>query len=240
MSSLIKTSGLTKIFNTDGVETRALFGIDLEVKRGEFLAIMGPSGSGKSTLLHILGFLDSFTTGEFYFDGKSVGGFMEDELAKLRNNQIGFIFQSFNLLARDSVFENVRLPLLYSEIPENQWNEIVEKSVESVGLSHRRDYPTAKLSGGEKQRVAIARALVCNPQIIFADEPTGNLDSKSGQLVMDIIQKLSTEDGRTVILVTHETYTSQYAERIITLKDGRLESDRRVEKRHIVGVGFKK
>lgn len=237
---MIETKNLSKTYETDGVKTPVLRSIDLTIKKGEFLAVMGPSGSGKSTLLHILGFLEGFTAGEFYFDGKSVGGFMEDELAKLRNNQIGFIFQSFNLLSRDSVFENVRLPLLYSEIPENQWNEIVEKSVESVGLSHRIDYPTAKLSGGEKQRVAIARALVCNPKIIFADEPTGNLDSKSGQLVMDIIQRLSTEDGRTVILVTHETYTSQYAERIITLKDGRLESDKKVEKRHIAGVGFQK
>ncbi len=235
---MIETKNLSKIYTTDGVETPALRSVDLKIKKGEFLAIMGPSGSGKSTLLHILGFLDNYTGGEFYFDGKLADTFSDDDLARLRNEQVGFIFQSFNLLPRATVFENVRLPLLYSKIPEKDWEVLVRQAVESVGLSHRIDYLSSKLSGGEKQRAAIARSLVCDPQIIFADEPTGNLDSKSGQVVMDIIQKLSTEQNRTIILVTHETYTSQYAERIITLKDGKLESDRKVANRHIAKDGF--
>lgn len=238
--NLIEVKNLKKVYLTDGVETPAIRDISLNVKKGEFLAVMGPSGSGKSTLLHILGFLDSWTAGEFFFDGKSAKKYSQEELAEIRNQQVGFIFQSFNLLPRSSVFENVLLPLLYSKIPRTKWDDLANEAIKSVGLEPRRDYLTSKLSGGEKQRAAIARALVCDPKIIFADEPTGNLDSKSGQLVMDIIQKLSIEQGRTVILVTHETYTSQYAERIITLKDGLLESDRRVETRHLAGDSFKK
>ena len=186
---------------------------------------MGPSGSGKSTLLHIMGFLDRPTKGLYRFDGKTADDFSDDGLARIRNIQMGFIFQSFNLLPRTSVFENVKLPLLYSEMPENQWDKRVGEVIEAVGLSHRAYHEPAELSGGEKQRAAIARALVNHPEVIFADEPTGNLDSKSGQAVMDIIQGLNEDKGHTIVLITHETDTAEHASRIIRLHDGSIESD---------------
>jgi len=237
---LIEIKDLEKIYTTDGVKTPALEGVSLSIEPGEFLAIMGPSGSGKSTLLHILGFLDDYTKGEYRLDGKIIDNYSKEEIAQIRNQKMGFIFQSFNLLPRATVFENIKLPLIYSQTPEKKWVNLVIEAISSVGLSHRLDYEASRLSGGEKQRVAIARALVNNPQVIFADEPTGNLDSKSGQIIMDIIQKLSIDQKRTVILVTHETYTSEYAERIITLKDGRMNSDRKVTERHIAGDKFHK
>ncbi|MBI2474903.1 ABC transporter ATP-binding protein [Candidatus Uhrbacteria bacterium] len=230
--AIIEITNLKKTYVNDGVETPALRGVSFSVRAGEFIAIMGPSGSGKSTLLHILGFLDPHTGGEYKFDGKLVTDYSKQEIAKVRNKKMGFIFQAFNLLARTTVLENVKLPLLYSDVPESKWNELALQAIESVGLSHRINHESSQLSGGEKQRVAIARALVNNPQIIFADEPTGNLDSKSGQIVMDIIQRLSEEQGKTVILITHETYTAEHAERIITMRDGKIESDKTVERRH--------
>ncbi len=236
---VIETKNLEMIYHTDGVDTPALRGIDFKVEKGEFVAIMGPSGSGKSTLLQILGFLDKHTGGEYRFDGKTIDDYSKEEIAHVRNKKMGFIFQAFNLLARATVLENVKLPLLYSDIPESLWDEMAMKAIESVGLSHRVNYESSKLSGGEKQRVAIARALVNNPQIIFADEPTGNLDSKSGQMVMEIIQKLNEESGHTVILITHETYTAEHAQRIIRLRDGLIESDKRVEHRHASGEFIK-
>lgn len=236
---VIETKNLEMIYYTDGVDTPALRGIDFKVEKGEFVAIMGPSGSGKSTLLQILGFLDKHTGGEYRFDGKTIDDYSKEEIAHVRNKKMGFIFQAFNLLARATVLENVKLPLLYSDIPESLWDEMAMKAIESVGLSHRVNYESSKLSGGEKQRVAIARALVNNPQIIFADEPTGNLDSKSGQMVMEIIQKLNEESGHTVILITHETYTAEHAQRIIRLRDGLIESDKRVEHRHASGEFIK-
>jgi len=197
------------------------------INAGEFVSIMGPSGSGKSTLLHVLGFLDRNTEGMYWFDGKTIDDYSSNELARVRNKRMGFVFQSFNLLAKATVIENVKLPLLYSDVHEKLWDEMARHAVDSVGLSHRIGYHSSDLSGGEKQRVAIARALVNNPAVVFADEPTGNLDSKSGAQVMGIIENLH-HQGKTIILITHETYTAEYAQRIITLADGRIENDRKV------------
>ena len=228
--SLIEVHNLEKTYNDGETETHALCGVSFDIEEGEFVAIMGPSGSGKSTLLHILGFLDKQTTGTYLFDGKAIDNYSENEIAKVRNKKMGFIFQAFNLLSRTTVLENVKLPLLYSGLKESLWSEMAQRAIEKVGLSHRANYETSQLSGGEKQRVAIARALVNNPQVIFADEPTGNLDSRSGSQVMEIIEKLN-DQGHTIILITHETYTAEYAQRIIKLKDGLIENDERVEQR---------
>lgn len=230
--ALIEIKNLEKIYSSDGIETPALRGVSFDVSEGEFVAIMGPSGSGKSTLLHILGFLDRHTNGEYKFDGKTIDDYPAKELAHVRNKKMGFIFQAFNLLSRATVLNNVKLPLLYSDVKESLWDKMALKAIDAVGLSHRANYDSSRLSGGEKQRVAVARALVNNPQIIFADEPTGNLDSKSGQVIMEIIQKLNEVEGRTVILITHETYTAEHAQRIIRVKDGLIESDKKVEHRH--------
>jgi putative ABC transport system ATP-binding protein len=220
--------------------TQALRGVSFSAQEGEFIAIMGPSGSGKSTLLHILGFLDSPTKGEYRFDGKTMQDYTKEELARIRNKKMGFVFQAFNLLPRTSVLENVKLPLLYSGIKESLRNEIAQRAIESVGLSGRVRHESSQLSGGEKQRVAIARALVNNPAVIFADEPTGNLDSKSGQTIMEILQRLHEEKGYTIILITHETYTAEHAQRIIRLLDGKLESDTRVTNQHKARDQFEK
>jgi len=234
---IMEVKNLEKTYQDEDVAlvTRVLNGLNLKINRGEFVAVMGPSGSGKSTLLHILGFLDPPTGGEYLFDNKLSSDYSEDEVARVRNKKLGFVFQSFNLLPRTTVLENVKLPLQYSDVREELWDEMARKAIESVGLTQRLDFEPSQLSGGEKQRVAIARALVNNPDVIFADEPTGNLDSKSGELVMEIIQKLHFEMGHTVILITHETYTAEYAERIIKLRDGEIESDTKVEKRRIGG-----
>ncbi len=208
--------------------TNALCDISFNIENGEFVAIMGPSGSGKSTLLHILGLLDKQTSGTYFFNEKNVSDYSDEEIAHIRNEKLGFVFQSFNLLARATVLENVKLPLLYSDIKESAWNEIALKAIEQVGLSHRVNHTASKLSGGEKQRAAIARALINNPQVIFADEPTGNLDSKSGQIIMEILQKLNAEKKHTIILITHETYTAELAKRIIHIKDGKMENDQMV------------
>ncbi len=235
--ALIEAKNLEKIYQGEGIETPAVCGVSFNISKNEFVAIMGPSGSGKSTLLHILGFLDRHTSGEYRFDGKTIDDYSEDEVAHVRNKKMGFVFQMFNLLPRTSVLENVRLPLVYSGIKEAEWNDIAQKAIESVGLSHRINHDSSQLSGGEKQRVAIARAVINNPQIIFADEPTGNLDSKSGGQVMDLIENLHRE-GHTIILITHETYTAGYAERIIRLKDGLIESDEVVRSQHHVNGHF--
>lgn len=229
--SLIEINDLKKTYYSEGVETQALRGVSFDIKTGEFVAIMGPSGSGKSTLLHILGFLDRPTGGKYLFDGKTINDYSEEELAHIRNKKMGFIFQTFNLLSRTSVLENVKLPLLYSGIKESLWDEMALKAIDSVGLSHRSHHQPSQLSGGEQQRAAIARALVNSPQVIFADEPTGNLDSKSGQIIMEILQKLNDEEGHTIVLITHETYTAENAERIIRILDGKVESDKMVDHR---------
>ena len=212
--------------------TQALRGVSFSIERGEFVAVMGPSGSGKSTLLHVLGFLDRQTKGEYRFDGKTIDDYTSEEVAHVRNKRMGFVFQAFNLLARTTVQENVKLPLLYSDVKKSEQEELARKAVAAVGLTERSSHLSSQLSGGEKQRVAIARALVNNPDIIFADEPTGNLDSKSGQQVMKIIQQLNEKEGKTVILITHETYTAEHAQRIIHMLDGKIESDEKVGHRH--------
>jgi putative ABC transport system ATP-binding protein len=230
MESLIEVKGLEKTYLDGESQTRALGGVSFDIKEGEFVAVMGPSGSGKSTLLHILGFLDDYTNGTYYFDGKDASKYSQQEIARVRNKKMGFVFQAFNLLPRTTVFENVKLPLLYSGIKESLWDKTAKKAIEQVGLSHRVNHETSQLSGGEKQRVAIARALVNEPSVIFADEPTGNLDSKSGSQVMEIIEGLN-DEGHTIILITHETYTAEYAQRIIRLKDGLIENDSQVTQR---------
>ncbi|GMQ94903.1 MAG: ABC transporter ATP-binding protein [Patescibacteria group bacterium] len=211
--------------------TRALRGVSFSVRKGEFVAVTGNSGSGKSTLLHILGFLDRQTAGTYRFEGKTIDDYSREEIAHVRNKRMGFVFQSFNLLARTSVLENVKLPLLYSSVEESLRDELARRAIEAVGLSHRVRHESAQLSGGEKQRVAIARALVNKPNLIFADEPTGNLDSASGQKVMEILQTLN-EAGHTIMLITHETYTAEHAERIIRILDGKIESDTMVSRRN--------
>lgn len=213
------------MYAQEGVETRALRGISFEIGRGEFVAIMGPSGSGKSTLLHVLGFLDRQSAGEYLFEGRSIADYGDEDLARVRNEKMGFVFQAFNLLSRTSVWENVKLPLLYSRVPEAKWDGLVRDAIKLVGLEHRTEHESSQLSGGEKQRVAIARALVTSPEIIFADEPTGNLDSHSGNIIMETLDRLNSEKGHTIVLITHESFAAAHARRIITLRDGKVESD---------------
>ena len=217
--------GVTKAYLDGDVKTHALNGVSLSVKKGEFIAIMGPSGSGKSTLLHILGFLDRPTAGEYYFEGRSMDDYSDEELARIRNRKMGFVFQAFNLLPRTSVYENVKLPLLYSARSEREGEKLIKKSIEAVGLMHRIDHIPSELSGGERQRVAIARALVNDAWVIYADEPTGNLDSKSGEMIMSMLQELNEKYGHTVVLVTHEKSFAKYAKRIVHMRDGKIESD---------------
>jgi len=232
---IIEVNFLKKVFINGEVVTKVLHGLSFNINKGEFVAIMGPSGSGKSTLMYILGLLDRATSGEYKLEEKDVVHLSDNELAGLRNRKIGFVFQSFNLLARTTVLENVKLPLTYSVNKKNI--EIRAREVlKSVGLGHRLDYFTNQISGGEKQRVAIARALVNNPSVIFADEPTGNLDSKSGVQIMKILQELNNA-GNTIILVTHETYTSEHAKRIIKIKDGMIIDDYSVKNRRIAQDG---
>jgi putative ABC transport system ATP-binding protein len=230
--SLINIKNLSKTYKNDGTETPVLNGLNFSIEAGEFLAIMGPSGSGKSTLLHIIGLLDEPTSGEYFFDDKLITKYSKDEIAHIRNKTMGFVFQSFNLLPRATVLENVKLPLLYSSVPETEWDGRARKAIEAVGLTHRIDHEPSQLSGGEKQRVAIARALVNDPKIIFADEPTGNLDTKSGKTIMEILQNLHDREGHTIILITHETHTAEHAQRIIHIIDGKIDSDQTVKSRH--------
>ena len=236
--NIIQVRKLCKTYDNEGVKTQAVCDVSFSVEKGEFIAIMGPSGSGKSTLMQMLGFLDRPTGGEYFFDGKDTSNFNDDELARIRNKKVGFIFQAFNLLPRTSVFENIELPLLYDEKREvRKSNEKkVLNALHSVFMEHRSSYLSNQLSGGEKQRVAIARALVNEPEVIFADEPTGNLDSKSGVQVMKILQKLNAQ-GHTIILVTHETFTAEHAKRILQMKDGALVSDEPVINRRYAEDG---
>lgn len=232
---LITVKDLKKEYITGEVVTQVLHGLSFSIDKGEFLAIMGPSGSGKSTLMHILGMLERSTSGLYEFDGRDVAKMSDNELADFRNRKIGFVFQAFNLLPRTTVLENVKLPLVYADNIKNT-DERAKIVLESVGLGHRLNYFTNQISGGEKQRVAIARALVNEPDIIFADEPTGNLDSKSGTQVMEILQKLNNA-GNTIVLVTHETFTSEHAKRIIQIKDGSITNDYQVSNRRIAHDG---
>jgi putative ABC transport system ATP-binding protein len=224
---LLKLQQLEKVYESEGVRTEALMDATFTIRQGEFVAIMGPSGSGKSTLMQVLGLLDRSTAGSYELAGENIKEHTDDELALLRNEKIGFVFQSFNLLPRTSVYENVELPLLYREKGNKNNQERVMNALRAVSMEHRAQYLSNQLSGGEKQRVAIARALVNDPEIIFADEPTGNLDSKSGLQVMRILQTAH-QEGKTIILVTHEKATSEYAERIIRMHDGRIVGDEKV------------
>lgn len=227
---LIAAIHLRKTYANEGVETVALREATFTLEKGEFVSIMGPSGSGKSTLMHLLGLLDRPTTGTYMLDDQDVAQLSSDELSGLRNTKIGFIFQSFNLLPKTTVAENVELPLLYDRDAASDNRKKVEAALEAVNMLHRKDYFSNQLSGGEKQRVAIARALVNDPEIIFADEPTGNLDSRSGLQVMNILQKLN-DMGRTIILVTHETATAEHGKRMLRMVDGQIVEDTPIHNR---------
>lgn len=233
---LINVKDLCKTYENEGVSTPVLHDVAFSIGQGEFVAIMGPSGSGKSTLMHILGLLERSNCGTYLLDGRDVTDLSDNELAGLRNKRIGFVFQAFNLLPKTTVEENVELPLLYDEDKAERNGPRIAAALEAVGMTHRAKYFSNQLSGGEKQRVAIARALVNDPDIVFADEPTGNLDSKSGLQVMRILQGLN-DAGRTVILVTHETVTAEHAKRIIRVVDGRIVADEPVAVRRIAGPG---
>lgn len=222
--AMIELKEVSKIYENGGVVTNALLGVDLKIEKGEFVALMGPSGSGKSTLMHIMGFLDRLTHGEYFFNGRDVSKLSDDELAKSRRDQAGFIFQFFNLLADCTVLENVALPLVYAEVVGEERTKRAKEAVEAVGLTPRSGYLANRLSGGERQRVAIARAIVNNPTVIFADEPTGNLDTKTGAMVLKFLQDLNKE-GHTVVMVTHEQEAAEFAGRIIRLRDGKIISD---------------
>ncbi len=223
---IINVKNIKKSYNVGTQEVHALRGIDLSVEKGEFMAIMGPSGSGKTTLMNIIGCLDTPTSGTYELNGKSVSSLEDDELASIRNKEIGFVFQSFNLLAKNSTLDNVLLPLKYAGENKNDAVIKAKKVIGRVGLTERLDHTPAELSGGQQQRVAIARALVNNPSIIFADEPTGNLDSKTGEEVMNLFKELNSY-GQTIILITHEDSVAQQSNRVITIMDGLIKSDNR-------------
>ena len=218
---MIKTEKLQKIFKTEEVETWALNDVTLEIKEGEFVAIMGPSGCGKSTLLNILGLLDNPTNGTYQLNGTDVSKFSEAERTNLRKGVIGFVFQSFNLIDELNVYENIELPLLYMGVPKEERKQRVEEAMKRMDIAHRVKHFPQQLSGGQQQRVAIARAVVANPKIILADEPTGNLDSKNGKEVMDLLTQLNKE-GTTVVMVTHSQHDAGYATRVINLFDGQV------------------
>ena len=221
---MITLKNIKKVFKTEEIETWALQNVNLEVKKGEFVAIMGPSGCGKSTLLNILGLLDSPSEGTYMLDGKDVSHMSEDDRTDLRKGRLGFVFQSFNLIDELSVVENVELPLLYMGTPKKERRRLVNEVVERVAMSHRAQHFPAQLSGGQQQRVAIARAVISRPQIILADEPTGNLDSKHGKEVMELLKELHNE-GRTIIMVTHSQHDANYADRVVNLFDGEIVSE---------------
>ena len=227
-SILIRTEHLQRIYVMGDQQVHALRSVSNTIERGSFVAIMGPSGSGKSTFMNIIGCLDKPTTGKYYLDGVDIGSLDRDELAEIRNHKIGFVFQQFNLLARTSALENVELPLLYSGQDKKHFKERAMGSLEAVGLAQRYDHHPSQLSGGQQQRVAIARALICNPQLILADEPTGALDSKTSVEIMAIFQKMNSEKGMTIVVVTHEPDIAHYADRIIVFKDGHVLTDERV------------
>ena len=216
---MIKAIGLTKIFRTESVQTIALNEISIDISEGEFVAIMGPSGCGKSTLLNILGLLDNPTSGELWFIGKEVSRYSENDRTDMRNGNIGFVFQSFNLIDELTVFENVELPLLYAGVPVHERVDRVNKALERMQIGHRTEHYPQQLSGGQQQRVAIARAVVTNPKLILADEPTGNLDSKNGAEVMNLLTELNKE-GTSIVMVTHSQHDAGFAHRVIHLFDG--------------------
>lgn len=229
---MIITKNLQKVFTTEEVETTALAGIDLEIQAGEFVAIMGPSGCGKSTLLNILGLLDNPTEGEYHFWDEEVARVTERNRVRLRKGNIGFVFQSFNLIDELTVFENVELPLLYLKVPTKERKTKVEAALERMGIMHRRNHFPQQLSGGQQQRTAIARAVVAKPKLILADEPTGNLDSANGEEVMKLLQELN-EAGTTLVMVTHSPYDAGFAHRTINLFDGKVVTENIKEQFHV-------
>ncbi len=221
---MIKTVNLQKIFRTEEVQTLALNDVNIEVNEGEFVAVMGPSGCGKSTLLNILGLLDNPTSGEYYLNGTEVSKFTESQRTSLRKGVIGFVFQSFNLIDELNVYENIELPLLYMGVPQAERKRRVEQAMERMAIMHRAKHFPQQLSGGQQQRVAIARAVVAGPKLILADEPTGNLDSKNGKEVMDLLKELNKE-GTTIVMVTHSQHDAGFADRIINLFDGQVVTE---------------
>lgn len=222
---IIKVSHISKIYKTGEIEVKALDDVSFEVKKGEFVAIMGPSGSGKSTLMHILGALDKPTKGNYFLEGDDVGKLDDDKLADIRNKKIGFVFQAYNLLPRTTALKNVMVPMIYGEISREERIKKAKKYLEMVGLGDRFYHTSSQLSGGEQQRVAIARALSMNPSILLADEPTGNIATKQAEEIMEIFQDLN-EQGHTIVMITHEEEIAEYAKRIIHIRDGRLAEDK--------------
>jgi putative ABC transport system ATP-binding protein len=227
---VIRTEALAKVYQMGTEEVHALCGIDVEIRKGEYVAIMGPSGSGKSTLMNLIGCLDSPSSGRYWLAGRLVSELDDDELAYIRNKEIGFVFQTFNLLPRATALHNVELPLIYSGTPSEERIERAKKALERVDLVPRMHHKPNELSGGQRQRVAIARALVNNPSILLADEPTGNLDSKTGEEIMNLFENLHAQ-GNTIILVTHEMDIAQHAHRVIFIRDGKIASDEKVVKK---------
>lgn len=221
---MIKTVNLQKVFRTEEVQTLALNNVNIEVNEGEFVAIMGPSGCGKSTLLNILGLLDNPTEGEYYLNGTEVSKYTEAQRTSLRKGVIGFVFQSFNLIDELNVYENIELPLLYMGVPASERKQRIKQAMERMAISHRAKHFPQQLSGGQQQRVAIARAVVANPKLILADEPTGNLDSKNGKEVMDLLKELNKE-GTTIVMVTHSQHDAGFADRVINLFDGQVVAE---------------
>ncbi|HUU52061.1 MAG TPA: ABC transporter ATP-binding protein [Candidatus Heimdallarchaeota archaeon] len=226
-NNLIQLENVSRIYQMGDSEVRALKGISYTIKRGDLLAIMGPSGSGKSTLMNIIGCLDKPSDGKYFLEGQEISTFNKNELARTRNKNIGFVFQNFNLLSRTTALENTELPLLYSDVPSKKSREMAMKALDMVGLRGRELHKTNQLSGGEMQRVAIARALVNNPSLILADEPTGNLDTKTGQEIMEIFTSLHSEKGITIILVTHDPEVAEFTHRRVYLRDGEIEREER-------------
>lgn len=222
---MIRTVNLSKVFRSELVETTALNNVNFEVRKGEFVAIMGPSGCGKSTLLNVLGLLDNADSGEYYFDGTETSGFNEQQSAELRKGNIGFIFQSFNLIDELNVYENAELPLIAMRVPPSKRKQRVEEILERMHISHRRRHFPRQLSGGQQQRVAIARALITSPKLILADEPTGNLDSNNGEQVMQMLEQMNAE-GTTIVMVTHSLNHAERAHRVVNLFDGHLMMER--------------
>lgn len=229
---MIKTVNLKKTYTTDEVETTALNEVNLEIKEGEFVAVMGPSGCGKSTLLNVLGLLDNPSDGEYHFLGTEVSSYSERERARMRKGNIGFVFQSYNLIDELTVFENVELPLLYLKVPESERKEKVEAALTRMDIMHRRNHFPQQLSGGQQQRVAIARAVVAGPKLILADEPTGNLDSDRSEEVLNLLTGLN-EQGTTIVMVTHSPYDADYAHRVINLFDGQIVTENFKERFHV-------
>lgn len=230
MTKLIELKGINKTYKNGDQELRVLKDIDLEVEKGEFVAIMGPSGSGKSTLMNVIGLLDRPTSGDYFLEGQEVGNLSEKKLAHVRNEQIGFVFQQFFLLSKLNAFQNVELPLIYAGVHPAKRKEIAEQYLEKVELGSRMHHLPSELSGGQKQRVAIARALVNRPAIVLADEPTGALDTKTGEQIMDLLTKLN-QEGKTIIMVTHEPEIAAFANRRIVIRDGVISSDSKLERR---------